>query len=1569
MEEMKSQINQLHAELEKVAKDNETRSTQLKDQLVIAIKEQTASSTRSIDDRILRMEMMFERLLKEKEPPQMGGASTSSAGVLGRGPAVEFENPFADHNPLGETPRRSTVPSLTLPKIDFPIFDGSEPYEWLLKAEYYFEIYQIAHVHKTRMAVIYFTGEATAWYRNFRLRFENPPWDLLIEELFARFAKNVGQELIGEFKRMHQGGRVVDYIRQFDGCKARLTHERPYIPTDFYLAAFIEGLKEELRAMVTILKPQSLNEAYNYATQYENVQESQFRRLRASNRPTYQVSYPKSTGDTDKQLVVPDKDTKSWQMSNAARNTQYETRKALNLCHRCNGNWFPGHKCDTKRVNLLIGPTEAEEQDEPVYDTYSEEMEMNEQMEEAVVSLFTAKEAKTIKHMKLKGLVGTKSVCALVDIGSTHSFVNPDVLNSQHFQISRNTPMAVMVANGNKMITELECKAMIFSIQGHDFKKDMRVLDVKGYDLILGLDWLSEMGPMVIDWKQGSIEFKKGHKQVKLQVHDEVAEVQMCHGILNLEKESKAGNEIMVAYLFKVEECHKLPTVPAIDMDHILHSFSDVFAEPNSLPPLRSVDHQIPLLPNTQPISQRPYRYSYFQKLEIEKIIEELLKQNFIQPSSSPFASPILLVKKKDGTWRLCVDYRRLNACTIKDKYPIPIIEDLLDELCNAKFFSKIDLRSGYHQIRMNHHDVIKTAFRTHEGHYEYTVMPFGLSNAPATFQKLMNQIFKPFLRNFILVFFDDILVYSPDANSHKQHLATTLHLLRQHKLFAKKEKCQFGMTELEYLGHIISHKGVATDPSKITAMLNWPIPTSLKELRGFLGLTGYYRRFIQNYGAISKPLTDQLKKNGFCWNEQATAAFAKLKEAMTNAPVLAIPNFSKPFVIEADASDKGIGAVLMQDHRPIAFLSKSIGVKAQGLSTYEKEFLALLTAVQKWRHYLVGGKFIIRTDQLSLKHLLEQKLTHAMQHKGLCKLLGLDYVIEYKRGSENRVADALSRRRDSELTQLMPVSELIPAWMEDIKHSYEDDSWAQTLLQQVQTAPLSTPNYSIHGGLLRYKNRICVGSAHKWREQILKEIHDSNLGGHSGILGTYQRLKTLFYWPKLKDTVHQYVMQCQICQMTKHEHTPPPGLLQPLPIPEEAWTSISMDFITGLPRSEGKEVILVIVDRLTKYAHFLSLSHPFKASDVAHSFLNHVYKLHGLPVTIISDRDAVFTSKFWKELMSKLGIRLNMSTAYHPQSDGQTERVNQCLESYLRCMVYSQQKNWHKWLALSEWWYNTNFHTSLKTTPFQALYGYPPPQLPMGTPPKSNVEAVNTVLKERHQVLLELKQQLLKSQERMKKFADAKRIERHFEIGDWVYLKLQPYRQISVAGSVGRKLGLRYYGPFQIIEKVGVVAYKLQLPAGSHIHPVFHVSQLKARLGNSEAIVPELPVVNPDGKWSEIPEKILERTIYKKGNVAGVKLLIKWMNLPEEDATWEDYNSMEKRFPQFILEDKEVFKGGGVSGISAGTTTGIGDTQEETGTSGTAHEMVYSSVQTINEDVLMLNADRRKGSLTRAEK
>ena len=395
-----------------------------------------------------------------------------------------------------------------------------------------------------------------------------------------------------------------------------------------------------------------------------------------------------------------------------------------------------------------------------------------------------------------------------------------------------------------------------------------------------------------------------------------------------------------------------------------------------------------------------------------------MLDSGVIQNSSSYFSSPVVLVKKKDGSWRMCIDYRALNRQTLKDKFPIPLIEELLDELNGAVVFSKIDLRSGYHQIRIRSEDIVKTAFRTHEGHYEFLVMPFGLTNALSTFQSLMNSLFKQYLRRFVLVFFDDILVYSKTWREHVDHLRIVLTILRTNTLYAKESKCSFGVTQVEYLGHIISGKGVATDPHKVEAVTGWPIPKSVKQVRGFLGLAGYYRRFVRDFGKIAQPLTALLKSSGsFQWTWEAEQAFNKMKNALSTAPVLALPNFTEEFVVETDASGVGIGVVLMQKGHPLAFINKALSSTHQALSVYDKEMMAILFAVKKWHYFLIGRHFVIQIDHQPLRYLMEQKVSTPSQHTWLTQLMSYDFEIVYKKGAKNRAADALSRTPSQELT------------------------------------------------------------------------------------------------------------------------------------------------------------------------------------------------------------------------------------------------------------------------------------------------------------------------------------------------------------------------------------------------------------------------------------------------------------------------------------------------------------------------------------------------------------------------
>jgi hypothetical protein len=418
-----------------------------------------------------------------------------------------------------------------------------------------------------------------------------------------------------------------------------------------------------------------------------------------------------------------------------------------------------------------------------------------------------------------------------------------------------------------------------------------------------------------------------------------------------------------------------------------------------------------------------------------------------------------------------------------------------------------------------------------------------------------------------VIVFFDDILVYSATYEQHIEHLELVFQWLQRDKWKLKKSKCTFAQRSVAYLGHTISSQGVATDPAKVQVIVDWPMPKSVKELRSFLGLAGYYRKFVKHFGIIAKPLTNLLKKNTmYVWTHEHDQAFSALKTAMSTAPVLALPDFSQPFAIETDACAMGVGAVLLQRGHPLAFISKALGPKNQGLSTYEKEYLAILVAVEQWRHYLQVGEFTIFTDQRSLIHLNEQRLHTSWQQKVFTKLLGMQYRIVYKQGSENRVADALSRRGSSE--QVLAISASVPQWLAPVVASYDTNVKAQELITKLSLQADSVPDFTWSNGVLCHKHRIWLGDNKDLHTQIISAMHASALGGHSGAPVTYSRLKKFFSWPGMKAAVLAFVQNCDVCQKAKPDRSRYPGLLQPLPVPDAAWDMVSLDFVEGLPKS-----------------------------------------------------------------------------------------------------------------------------------------------------------------------------------------------------------------------------------------------------------------------------------------------------------------------------------------------------------------------------------------------------------------
>jgi len=627
--------------------------------------------------------------------------------------------------------------------------------------------------------------------------------------------------------------------------------------------------------------------------------------------------------------------------------------------------------------------------------------------------------------LRFSGLIVDHQVLILVDGGSTHNFIQDSMVAELGLTPCPTTPLKVMVGNGQFLNCQQVCQAVTLTIQNIAFIIDLHVLPLCGAHVVLGVQWLRSLGPVLTDYTSLSMQFLHNGRIISFKGEDTSTLQPLTSTQLRRLVRTTGDTayfHLSVTPLDSSPPDTHSPSYPS-DIQSLLTKFASLFHPPTALPPSRPTDHHIHLNPNSQTVNVRPYRYPHYQKAEIESQVASMLQRGLIRPSTSPFSSPVLLVRKHDGTWRFCIDYRALNALTIKDRFPIPTIDESLDKLGGASWFSKLDLLQGYHQILMSEEDIYKTAFRTHHGHFEFRVMPFGLCNAPSTFQATMNTIFRPYLRQFIIVFFYDILIYSATWEEHVHHLEQAFWVLLQEQFVLKLSKCTFAQPQVEYLGHLVSAQGVEPVLAKVQVIQQWPEPQSGRALKSFLGLAGFYRCFIRGYATIAAPLTKLVTADPFQWTEEARAAFVHLKEMLTSTPVLRLPDFSLTFTVETDASGTGMGAVLTQRGHPIAYFSKVFPPKLMGASTYVRELFAITAAVKKWRQYLLGRRFHILTDHRSLKELLTQVIQTPEQQMYLARLMGYDYTIMYRSGSSNKVADALSRLPESSSTTFMLLS------------------------------------------------------------------------------------------------------------------------------------------------------------------------------------------------------------------------------------------------------------------------------------------------------------------------------------------------------------------------------------------------------------------------------------------------------------------------------------------------------------------------------------------------------------------
>ena len=1155
------------------------------------------------------------------------------------------------------------------------------------------------------------------------------------------------------------------------------------------------------------------------------------------------------------------------------------------------------------------------------------------------------------------------SLSTLLDTGASHDFISATTAKSLGLRIQSSKWSQVTLADGGKQ-SILGRATLRLSIGPLRLAVNPYVLpmltDTASY--ILGSETLQKYSA-VINYQTQQVSLRKGTLvcRVPLSISSEPPDSQTplhvnfaLTAICKQTEPESIGRKEATRLLRR--GAHALLVRPKLSLnsvtsdsatakDHpqlqaLLHEYADIFQEVPGLPPMRPVDHTIPLIPGSQPVSRPMYRLSPLELEEVKRQVTDLLKKGMIRPSTSPYSAPILFVGKKDGSLRMCIDYRGLNATTVKNRYPLPRVDDLLDKLKGASYFSSIDLQQGYNQIRISETDIPKSAFRTPFGHYEYTVLSFGLANAPATFQAVMDRIFRPHIDKFVICYLDDILVYSKTLEEHLQHLRVVLDVLRQQQLYAKSSKCHWAQPQIEYLGHIVSADGVRMDPKKVASVRDWPVPNNLQELRRFLGLTNYFRKFIDRYSMTAAPLTNLTRKGAFlspdAWSPDCQLAFDTLKRAVGQDMVLRFPDFSLPFRVEVvtDASLDGLGAVLLQQGRPVAFMSKKLTSAERNYHTGEQELLAVVQALRDWRCYLEGQPFVVKTDHKPLTFLQGVPTLSRRQARWLEYMARFNFTWEHCAGSLN-VADALSRHpslhaailslvsvqsvclicasaspcasvatRRSAATQErgrpnesakpthsaeVVVPDLVnsdPVLLERLRQATAKDPW--------YSVPLNVEHLRTAQGLFFRTDgdhqQIVVPDDIALRQCLLFRLHNGPLAGHPGSTRMTEVVRRHFWWPRLARDVEDYVRTCSDCQRNKAQSGKTPGLLQPLPVPNAPWDSVSLDFIVALPKSEGGyDAILVMVDRLTKMVHLAPTTTTCTAERTARLFFDNVVRLHGVPKNVVSDRGPQFGGKFWGALGTLLNMRVNLSTAYHPQTDGQTERVNRTLGDMLRNFVTRSPAAWDTYLSAAEFAMNNAVNRSTNHSPFFLNYGFNP-ALPIWRELDLPVPAAKVFAKSFVSRIEEAKSYLDAAQQRAKLYYDVKRKDLTLKPGQLIMLSTRHLRgQLTNP----RKLLPRWVGPYPVLRIIGSVAVEIQLPPEFRIHNTFHISLLRPYHGK----VPESPVEpgpiayeNNDALYSV--ERILDyrvRRIRAGRRYRNVReYFVKWAGYTSEHNSWE---------------------------------------------------------------------------------
>jgi hypothetical protein len=1084
--------------------------------------------------------------------------------------------------------------------------------------------------------------------------------------------------------------------------------------------------------------------------------------------------------------------------------------------------------------------------------------------------------------------------------------------------------------------------------QYHEERSEFYVTKIGNHDLILGTDWLKAHNPEV-NWTTSQLAFTRCPRTCTLSQNPVIIlPTPSRHApttISTIEPdptqtegyplESAAARAFILqqqAYKYHLPIHILAKTTHATglaiknklqpSLDHIpaqFRKYHTVFSERASfrLPEHQPWDHAIDIKPHATLEGKKVgiYRLTPAEETALSAYIKEHLAKGYIRPSKSPFASPFFFVNKKDGKLRPVQDYRRLNDITVKNATPLPLIPDLIDKLQGSRYYTKFDIRWGYNNIRIKKGDEWKAAFKCKLGLFEPLVMTFGLCNAPATFQSFMNDIFSDLIDlGHVVVYLDDILIFHHALDDLHALTHEVLRRLAKYDLYLKPEKCSFDQTSIEYLGVIISDGNIRMDPAKLHGITRWPTPTTVKETQAFLGFCNFYRRFIHDYSRIAHPLFQLTKKDvPFAWSTPAQQAFTTLIHAFTVAPILLLPDRTQPFRLITDASDFALGAILEQPDllnrwHPVAFHSKSLQPAERNYDIHDKELLAIIRALEAFRHYLEGhpDPFEIWTDHNNLAYFrTKQKLTRRQARWSLF-LSQFTFVIIHKPGAYNK-ADALSRRPDLKegirfdenenrvllddkffnvrATQSITLDVRAHPLRKRIKDAQTYDTEVSQAVETIlRNGPRSITRgleeWNLEDGLILYRGHIYVPKDNDLRKDIVRLYHDNIAMGHPGRWKTYELISREFWWPGLSQFVHNYVDGCATCQSTKiRPKTRIP--LKPNQVPMEIWKIITMDFVTDLPASNGFDSMFVVVDRFSKATIVSPCRKDITAEQTSQLYLNHVWRRTGLPHQVISDRGPQFASKVMRELWNKLGVKASLSTAFHPQTDGETERVNQEIEQFFRVFCNFQQDNWTELLPFAEFAHNVRAHAATGHSPFQIWYGFQPefiPPINFAT----HLPAVEDRLKALEQVRREVSAALQVAAEVMKRKGPTS-ASQQFTPNQLVWLEGTNVKTTHPKA----KLAPRRHGPFKVLTSTATNS-RLSLPKSWRIHPVFHNSLLTPYKETTEHgpnyTRPPPDIVEGEDEHYEI-ETILNAR--PSPNRRGIQYLVKWKGYPNSENSW----------------------------------------------------------------------------------